>query len=196
MTEFQPFYQKYSHLYVYDTQTKKHILKSGTTYKKRCAQDPHRYIETSSMFPQPIPEPTKANIEHVEQKKITTQIGDEIFSMPEKKSIDNKQKEEEVLRSQIQKLIQEELRTNPNQYQNKSADELSDSFRKMLIEKLTKTNNTPKPSKQLKQPNKSSKGWTFTINNQGYNDPLDDYMYDNIDDEYDEYDADDDKLTH
>ena len=40
------------------------------------------------------------------------------------------------MRIRIQELIKEELKANPKLYENKSANELSKSFRQMLIERL------------------------------------------------------------
>ena len=46
------------------------------------------------------------------------------------------------MRAQIHQLIKDELRVNPKPYVEKNADELSAAFKQMLIERLTRTNET------------------------------------------------------
>jgi hypothetical protein len=191
-----PIYQQYSHLYAYDIQTKSHLLKSGALYKKRVAVYPNRFIESASMFPQPIPEPPKLNINHVEQKKTMTQIGQ---SNPPPAPTDEqlkeqqKQKENEEIRNNIQKIIREELKNNPEQYKNKTAEDMSNMFRNTLIEKLSgitpkvkEDKVTKKPMFTLKSTDTDSylKKWKFNINKQDdeYGDE------DNENEEYAEYD--------
>lgn len=191
--ENQPLYQKYAHLYAYDTQTKNHLLKSGILYKKRVSQYPQRFIESASMFSQPIKPIPEFGIEYVEQKVQTTQIGKPI---PKPSPTDEqlkeieKKKQENVIRNQVHSIIKDEMRLNAELYKNKSANDISKIFRDMLIEKLTKINGEnnvmknsikePKKQKPHKQQSTSRK-WNFKLNNNHQDedeekDYYDDYM--------------------
>jgi hypothetical protein len=189
--ENQPLYQKYAHLYAYDTQTKNHLLKSGILYKKRVAQDPQRFVESASMFSQPIKPIPEFGIEYVEQKVQTTQIGK---SIPKPSPTDEqlkemeKKKQEQIIRNQVHSIIKDEMRLNADLYKNKSANDVSKIFRDMLIEKLTKINGEnnviknsikeTKKQKPQKQQN-TSKKWNFKVNRQDENleeDYYDDYI--------------------
>lgn len=189
-SESLPLYQRYAHLYAYDTQSKNHLLKSGVLYKKRYAENPQRFVESATMFsenpriPEPPPDPSKKviRIEHVEQKVKQTQIGKPNPKPgPSEKELEEKQKQKDemIIRSQIQSLIKEELRDNPNQYKNKTANDLSQMFRQMLIDKLTSANINVKESKSMKQLKDArvrpmAKKWNFKVE--------DDYVEEEYDD--------------
>jgi len=162
-----PLYQRYPDLYAYDTEVKKHILKSGILYRKRYALYPNRFVESKTMFPQPIPQVQNLNIHRVEQKPTLTQIGHEQNSInsyetksqlapllnhkPFIQSVQysqpvqvippvsqiNKHQEAEDIRNSIQSIIREELKKNNETYKNKEPEEMSTMFRKLLIEKLS-----------------------------------------------------------
>ena len=138
MSEIKPLYQRYAHLYAYDTETKKHMLKSGVLYKKRFAVYPNRFVESVTMFSDPIPEVPKLNITHIDQKLTTTQIGPKtsIVSYPTK-SQEQIERENEEIRNNVQNIIQDELRKNKELYKNKDANEMSILFRDLLLQKLT-----------------------------------------------------------
>src|SRR5271166_2671129 len=167
MSKNMPLYQRYPDLYAYDTEVKKHILKSGILYRKRYALYPNRFVESKTMFPQPIPQVQNLNIHRVEQKPTLTQIGHEQNSInsyetksqlapllnhkPFIQSVQysqpvqvippvsqiNKHQEAEDIRNSIQSIIREELKKNNESYKNKQPEEMSTMFRKLLIEKLS-----------------------------------------------------------
>jgi hypothetical protein len=164
MSKNIPLYQRYPDLYAYDTEVKKHILKSGILYRKRYALYPSRFVESKTMFPRPIPQVQNLNIQRVEQKPTLTQIGYErssidslnhksvnpmvnqinpsvqyshpVQTIPQVPQI-NKQQEAEDIRNSIQSIIREELKKNNETYKNKEPEEMSTMFRKLLIEKLS-----------------------------------------------------------
>lgn len=180
MAEIKPLYQRYAHLYAYDTETKKHMLKSGLLYKKRVATYPNRFVESITMFSDPIPEKPKLAINHVEQKQTTTQIG-----APNKQLINsltedqineqNKQKEINEIRNNIQNIIRDELRNNTSLYKNKDADEMSVLFRNLLIERLTKSQTLNLPIKNIttRTTSKVKNYGKYKVRENEYNPPLD-----------------------
>jgi len=183
-----PVYQQYPHLYAYDTQTGNHLLKSGILYRRRYAEYPSRFVESASMFPQPIPQNPVIGIQHVEQRETKTQIGAPIPPLQptdEQLNERKKQHDESLIRSQVQNILREELRKNPEQYKNKTANDLSEAFRIMLIEKLSKVNETIEKPKEIstKLPSYESyrNKWNFLLNNKQKEDDYDDNV-----DEYEE----------
>src|SRR5271165_5990896 len=205
MSKNMPQYQRYPDLYAYDTEVKKHILKSGILYRKRYALYPSRFIESKSMFPQPIPQVQNININHVKQKESLTQIGQPQYSHPVPVTPQvpqiNKQQEADDIRNSIQSIIREELKKNNESYKNKEPEEMSTMFRKLLIEKLSgqvshkqpaekqspyeiKSQSTPsyKSITTKSQIDQQSK-WKFQMANLPNNDNIDDYGdYEYVDD--------------
>lgn len=189
-----PIYQQYPYLYAYDSQTKNHLLKSGAIYRKRYAENPQRFIESTSMFPKPIPETPTLGIQHVPQQETKTVIGRPITTpgpTPEQLDEQKRQKETEEIRAQVQNILRDELRKNPDQYKNKNASDLSQAFRTMLIEKLSNVNQTIEKPIDITTKSKTSfdtyqKKWSFLLNKKSneYDDEADD-------DEYDENDEND-----
>jgi len=205
-----PQYQRYPDLYAYDTEVKKHILKSGILYRKRYALYPSRFIESKSMFPQPIPQVQNININHVKQKESLTQIGQPQYSHPVPVTPQvpqiNKQQEADDIRNSIQSIIREELKKNNESYKNKQPEEMSTMFRKLLIEKLsgqmakpieTMSHKTQQPqyksittkSQLPLNSNPTDTKWKFQMANLPSNDNIDDYGDDEYVDENDSVDS-------
>jgi|SRR5271165_577635 len=210
MSKNMPQYQRYPDLYAYDTEVKKHILKSGILYRKRYALYPSRFIESKSMFPQPIPQVQNININHVKQKESLTQIGQPQYSHPVPVTPQvpqiNKQQEADDIRNSIQSIIREELKKNNESYKNKQPEEMSTMFRKLLIEKLsgqmakpieTMSHKTQQPqyksittkSQLPLNSNPTDTKWKFQMANLPSNDNIDDYGDDEYVDENDSVDS-------
>ncbi len=84
-----------------------------------------------------------------------------------------KQKENDEIRAQVQNIIKDELRKNPDQYKNKNANDLSQEFRNLLIEKLAKINQTIEKPKEITTQSHPKK-WNFLLNR---NKSADNYNY-------------------
>ena len=122
--------------YMYNSDTKRHMLKTGAAFRKLYKEYPARFVESSSMFPQPIQPPISlplpplpvipAPVPH-----IGAPLPDPTPPPPSKEEL-----EAEALRHKVKHVIQSELKANPAPYAGKNAAELSALFRQMLLERL------------------------------------------------------------
>jgi hypothetical protein len=131
-------------MYAYNTELRKHYLKSGSKYRIGRRQNPSAWIETRSMVSEPIKPPVHLPLptqpEPTEKK---TLIGvPPAKPPPTMEELEEKKKKEENdrMRKEMAAMIKEELRQKPEQYADKDAGELSTMFRQMLIDKLTAAN--------------------------------------------------------
>ena len=155
-----PQYRLFPHNYVYNTKIKRHILKSGEAYRKLIRDDPSCLVETSTMFSPPpgaktiqLPLPPARDI-----PVPGPHIGEPLPQpTPLLTSTDE---EDEAMRNRVRAIIQQEIKQNPAQYADRSADEMSSLFRQLLIDKLAPPASSKK-SKPAVKPAAKSKRFMF-----------------------------------
>jgi len=139
-----PRYKDNPEQYVYNSSTKRHVLKGSQSHKK-AIKDGIGLVETVTMFPKPLaPPPVVPFPPEPEVKEIKPHIGAPLPE-PTPAPVDEKA-EVQRMRQQIQMLIRAELAAKPQVYEDKSADEMARMFRQMLVKKLTQE---PTTSAQL-----------------------------------------------
>ena len=144
----QPLYRIYPDRYAFNKTTQRHVLKSNRPYKDEFAKNPSNFVETRSMYPImipfiPVPEP--------EEKKTVIGAPLHVYTgtvrlTPEEAK---KEKENEKMRLNIQQIIKRDLAENPKVYEDKDSAEMTELFRKLLLEKLAKPVEKPKARKRL-----------------------------------------------
>ena len=151
----EPLYKKYPELYSYDTETQRHILKSSKVFKRLFKESPQIFVDSQTIIPARS-EPIKLPLPPApEVPSPAVHIGAPLPEPPKPQEQGMDQ-----MRIRIQELIKEELKANPKPYENKNANELSKSFRAMLIERLApkskphssinnKSNPKPTPKKSM-----------------------------------------------
>lgn len=151
-----PQYRLMPHLYAYNTKTQRHILKSSHAYHKLASQDPSILVETLTMFPMPLGVKT-VQLPLPPARDIPVpgpHIGE---PLPQPTSLlTSADEEDEAMRNRVRAIIQQEIKQNPAQYADRSADEMSGLFRQLLIDKLAPPANSKK-SKPAAKPAAKSK---------------------------------------
>jgi hypothetical protein len=133
-----PAYKLYPQNYVYNGATRRHVLKGSATHKK-LLKDNIPLVETASVLPAKPP-PIIPDALKPEIPEVKAQIGTPLpvaQAQPILTSAEATEKaQNEVMRKNILRILKEEIRVNPKPYEAKNAGDLSQAFRKMLIEKL------------------------------------------------------------
>lgn len=152
-----PLYARHPALYCYNTESKKHMLRSGRAYKKALAANPGIFVESTSILESddvvPIATPTPIVPEPVSPKPVSL----EPVSRPPSEDLKSIEKQRQL----ITQLIKQELAQNPKPYEGKQTQDLDVLFRQLLVAKLLKSNesNTPtinKLTKAVKPPTKKA----------------------------------------
>jgi len=153
----EPQYRLFPHNYAYNTKIKRHILKSGEAYRKLIRDDPSCLVETSTMF-SPPPGPNTVQLPLPPPPREIPTPGPHIGEpLPQQPLLTSSQDDEnEAMRNRVRYIIQQELKQNPSTYADRSADEMSGLFRKLLINKLAPSADSKK-SKPLAKPAAKSK---------------------------------------
>jgi hypothetical protein len=131
-----PLYMQHPDRYMYNTDTKKHLLKTGSVFRKQYAEYPARFVESASMFPKPIQPPISLPLPPTPEPPPPGPHVGAPLPQPAPPGPSKEENENEQLRQRVRDVLWGELKQNPDQYAGKSADELSALFRKMLLARL------------------------------------------------------------
>lgn len=152
-----PMYRQFPELYAYNTESKKHMLRTGRAYKKAFAEHPEHFVDSSSMFrtiAKPIPEAVRGP---VAQAKIESQPEPEAkLETPSPAPITKpvKPKPSPELRQQVKAVIQTEVKANPAPYVGKNKAELDSLFRALLLQKLSESKPKFETASKITKPKK------------------------------------------
>lgn len=128
-------YKLYPDEYMYNTETRRHTLRTGDAFKKKFRENPALFIESRSVLPaEPIEPPVQLPLPPASPVELKIPHIGAKLPKPEPPPAEDVQ--DLALRQKVKELIQAELKQNPREYENKSADEMSRAFRAMLIERL------------------------------------------------------------
>lgn len=137
-----PKYQQDPSAYMYNSDTKRHMLKSSAKFRKLYREYPARFVESASMFPQPIALPPVLPLPAASVPPAPIpHIGHPVpAARPPSPSAADREREQ--IRLQMRDLIRAELAANPAPYSGKSAEDLSSEFRRLLLDRLGQVNPT------------------------------------------------------
>lgn len=140
-----PRYMQFPDEYMQHVETKKHHKKCSKRFMTAYRANPSNFVESRSVVPSPVTaiNPVVVPLPSRPEPELKQASIGEPIPKPEPPQPTAEEKEAERMRQQIQHLIRAELRSNPQPYEAKSADELSQLFRRMLIDKLAPAQNTP-----------------------------------------------------
>ncbi len=156
-----PKYQQSPELYMWNSDTKRHILKSSPKFRKLYREYPARFVESASMFPAPIAGPIALPLPPAPEAKVPGPHIGRPIPLARDPSPTQAELEKAQIRIEMRNLIRQELAANPAPYADKSADDLSASFRQLLLQRLGQVNPTgatppinsrPKPGQKSAKP--------------------------------------------
>src|SRR4051794_31714849 len=110
----EPLYKK---LYAYNSDTKRHMLKSSKVYRRMYKESPQIFVDSASMFPEDTKPPIQLPLEPTpEVPSSAVHIG-EPLPIAKPSLLTNAEVKDDVMRQQVRALIQAELKQNPHTQQ-------------------------------------------------------------------------------
>lgn len=137
-------YKQYPNLYMFNSETKRHMLKASPKFKRAFRENPEKFSETVLMHPPMIPAPPVLGLPAKKLPEPQPDIGT-LPPLPERVlTPEEVEKQLSVkMREKVREVVDTELKVNPEPYKNVKSPDLEVMLRALIIKKLGKDTIVP-----------------------------------------------------
>ena len=126
-------YRQQPACYMYNSITRRHMLKGSPAFKQAFKKNPDAFVETIEMFPMAL-----SDIAALSEQKREPVPAPVVAKSEPGPAPGFEQKPTNDMIARVRALVNEEVHNNPAKYENKTTADLDSMFRAMLIERLSK----------------------------------------------------------
>ena len=133
-------YRQQPACYMYNSITRRHMLKGSPAFKQAFKKNPDAFVETIEMFPMAL-----SDIAALSEQKREPAPAPVVAKSEPGPAPGFEQKPTNDMIARVRALVNEEVHNNPAKYENKTTADLDSMFRAMLIERLSKPPSSTTP---------------------------------------------------